>query len=58
MENDDIILSDQTVGKEYQIPELVDLNVIGEAMGDNIILCISGTSNTSVCDLGSFNSQP
>ena len=31
--NDNMILSSETVGKEYQIPELVDLNGIGEAIG-------------------------
>ena len=33
MEKNNMILSDQTVGKEYQIPELVELNSIGEAIG-------------------------
>ena len=57
MENNDyMILSDQTVGKEYQIPELVDLNGIGEAMGappkctngsGNAISCGTGTSGTN-----------
>ena len=38
--NDNMILSDQTVGKEYQIPELVDLNGIGEANA----ICSSGSA--------------
>ena len=40
--NDSMILSDQTVSKEYQIPELVDLKSFSEAMGDPI--CSSGSS--------------
>ena len=32
-DKDKIVLTDETVGKEYQIPELVDMNGIGEAKG-------------------------
>ncbi len=46
--NDNMILSDQTVGKEYQIPELVDLNGIGEAKAN----CTSGSSDSSLCSTG------
>ena len=41
--NDKMVLSDQPVGKEYQIPELVDLNGVSVAMGD-IHSCGSGSS--------------
>ena len=30
MENNKMILADQTVSKEYQIPELIDLNSVSE----------------------------
>ena len=40
--NDKMVLSDQSIGKEYQIPELVDLNGIGVAMG--IPPCNTGSS--------------
>ena len=49
--NDNIILSDQTVGKEYQIPELVDLNGIGEAMGIDSP-CGSGSTPAGLCSTG------
>ena len=45
--NDKIVLSDKTVGKEYQIPELVDLKSITEVMGSNY--CYSGTSAGANC---------
>ena len=48
--NDNMVLSDQTVGKEYQIPELVDLNGIGEAEG--VILCRNGSGNVASCGTG------
>jgi hypothetical protein len=49
MENNEVILSDQTVSKEYQIPELVDLNSISEAMGQ----CSTGSGNNfSWCATG------
>ena len=47
-----MILSDQTVVKEYQIPELVDLNGIGEAMGTPPVLCTNGSGNSFSCDTG------
>jgi hypothetical protein len=50
-DNDKMVLSDQPIGKEYQIPELVDLNSIGEASG--FIKCINGTGNDITCDSGS-----
>ena len=49
--NDKVVLSDQTVGKEYQIPELVDLNGIGEVMG--IPACNNGSGNGYGCGIGS-----
>ena len=48
--NDNMILSDQTVGKEYQIPELVDLNSVSEAM----CVCENGSSpSLNGCQIGS-----
>ena len=44
------ILTDQAVGKEYQIPELVDLNSIRETMGD--AGCTPGSA-ASGCSVGS-----
>ena len=46
MENNNMILSDQTVSKEYQIPELVDRNSIKDAMGGG---CTPGSSDAFVC---------
>ena len=46
--NDNMILTDQSIGKEYQIPELVDLNWVGEANA----VCGPGSSPTS-CGPGS-----
>ena len=46
--NDNMILSDKTVGKEYQIPELVDLNSVNEAMGTGPT-CLSGTNPSGNC---------
>ena len=48
--NDKMVLSDQTVGKEYQIPELVDLSSVGEAIG--FLPCVNGTGNSNSCDSG------
>ena len=48
--NDSMILSDETVGKEYQIPELVDLNSVSEAMG--LGGCSSGTGPAGNCTSG------
>ena len=49
MENkDNRILSEQTVDKVYQIPKLVDLNGIGEAMGTPPG-CVSGSSDLTSC---------
>ena len=50
--NDKMVLSEQPIGKEYQIPELVDLNSIGEASGF-IIKCINGSGNDNSCNSGS-----
>ena len=50
MKNNNMILCDETVDKEYQIPELVDLNSIGEAMG--ALTCNDGSSATSFCITG------
>ena len=47
--NDHRILLDQTDGKEYQIPELVDLNGIGEALALN---CLPGSGATWSCSVG------
>ncbi len=49
--NDNMILSDQTAGKEYQIPELVDLNGIGEVMGAPP-QCNNGSGNSTFCNTG------
>ena len=48
--NENNVLSDQRVIKEYQIPELVDLNSVGEATG--FILCLPGSGNGFSCDAG------
>jgi hypothetical protein len=54
MENKDkMVLSDQQIGKEYQIPELVDLNVIGEAIGSPAPACSNGTNPAGNCTGGS-----
>ena len=50
--NEDKVLSGQIVGKEYQIPELVDLNGIGEVMGGDPS-CKNGSGNLSSCAIGS-----
>jgi hypothetical protein len=50
MEKNNMILSDQKVSKEYQIPELVDLNSVGEAMG---AVCSNGSSDLFGCSNGS-----
>ena len=52
MENTDkMVLSDETVGKDYQIPELVDLNGIGEVMGYPAP-CNNGSGNSTFCNTG------
>ncbi len=51
--NDKMVLSEQTVGKEYQIPELVDLNGIGGANGGGESGCSSGSVAISPCNSGS-----
>ena len=48
--NENMILCNETVGKEYQIPELVDLNGIGEAIGG--LTCNDGSSASSFCITG------
>lgn len=45
--NDKTVLSEQPIGKEYQIPELVNLSIVGEAKascgsGSSGAFCISG----------------
>ena len=50
MENNNMLLSEQTVSKEYQIPELVDLNRVNEAKGS--YSCHNG-SNPGVSQCGS-----
>ena len=47
--NEDIVLSEPKVGKEYEIPELVDLNCIGKAAASN---CFSGYGALWSCVLG------
>jgi hypothetical protein len=49
MENNIMILSEQTVSKEYQIPELVDLKSVSEAMGSQ---CKNGTNDAGSCFSG------
>ncbi len=51
MENNKLILPDQTVSKEYQIPELVDLNGVNEALAD----CVPGSGDSFVCENGGIN---
>jgi hypothetical protein len=51
--NDNMVLSGEAVGIEYQIPELVDLNGIGVAMGDIPTGCSSGTNPAAgICFVG------
>ena len=51
--NDKTVLTDQTVGKEYQIPELVDLNSIGDAKGTPPPpKCYNGSGNSFGCSPG------
>ena len=49
-----MILSEQTLSKEYQIPELIDLNSVREAMGipSN---CTPGSSALNICSSGGVN---
>ena len=42
--NDNMILSSETVGKEYQIPELVDLNSIDGALSSPPASCTNGSA--------------
>ncbi len=49
MENNNMILSNQTVRKEYHLPELIDLNNVGEAMGAT---CSNGSSDIFGCNNG------
>ena len=49
--NEDMVLSGQKVGKEYQIPELVDLNGISEAVGKS---CSNGSSAGDWCGSGGY----
>ena len=51
MENNNMILSDQTVNKEYQIPELIDLNSVNEAMAGGIN-CTTGSAPSGSCITG------
>ena len=53
--NDKMVLTDQTVGKEYQVPELVDLNGIVGAMGSSP--CLSG-SGAGLCVSGAAGGTP
>ena len=50
--NNNTILSDQTVSKEYQIPELVDLNSVNEAMGSPPAFCTPGSGASFLCGAG------
>jgi hypothetical protein len=43
VENNNMILSEQTVSKEYQIPELVDLNSVSESNAGGAA-CTDGSS--------------
>ena len=53
MENNIKKKGDNQLGKAYQIPELVDLNVVGEAMGGPGIACANGSTPTGSCSAGS-----
>ena len=51
--NENKVLPNQRVGKEYQVPELVDLNSIGEAKGTPPPpACYNGSGNSSGCSPG------
>ena len=50
--NENRIITVLAVGKEYQIPELVDLNSIGESMG--LLPCRNGSGDSSTCGSGSL----
>ena len=50
MENNIEKKGNKPQSKEYQIPELVDLNSISEAMGTNN--CINGSSASGTCASG------
>lgn len=51
MKNEDIINADKTVGKEYQAPELIDLNNLSEAQAIPT-QCSNGSGNGFSCNSG------
>ena len=53
--NDKMVLSGQTVGKEYQTPELVDLSGTSKVKGGSFgYVCWSGSGDDLSCDSGSL----
>ena len=52
MENNNLILSEQKVCKEYQIPELIDLNNVKESVAGEL-WCTNGSGNIWNCNIGS-----
>jgi len=54
MENNNVINADKTVIKEYQVPELVDLNSINEAQAGGGA-CSNGSSAGVSCTSGGLN---
>ena len=49
MENNNVMNADKTVREEYQTPELVDLNNMGEAQASPSSPCSSGSSPSGSC---------
>jgi hypothetical protein len=52
MEKDEMITPENEVVKEYQVPELVDLNGINTTQATPPINCTNGTSPTNFCTIG------
>jgi hypothetical protein len=50
MEKDEKITSENEVVKEYQVPELVDLNGINETQA--VLKCTNGSVNAASCFAG------
>ncbi|NWJ52259.1 MAG: hypothetical protein HXX14_15490 [Bacteroidetes bacterium] len=45
-------IADKTVGKEYQVPELIDLNNISGAQATPGFTCSNGSAAGSSCSTG------
>ena len=50
MKKDEMITSEDEAIKEYQVPELVDLNGINETQA--VLKCINGSVNAASCNAG------